>query len=201
MRIHRTAPTRSFSTFANALLRDHTISWCAADVLMYLLSLPNGARSSIRSLAELRKEGRARIAESLRELEESRYLRRVVAKDRETGRFSTVYEVFDAPYSNGGDGEGVGDGDRNGRNLASGEGTCSRTASAGSCRPRRLRRRYATSASAAAHPCRRRPTAAPARPRRPPPRPRRAASWTRRAASWTRRARAARWSARRWRGR
>ncbi|MER8002000.1 hypothetical protein [Streptomyces sp. NPDC095613] len=122
MRIYRTTPTRSFSTFANALLRDHTISWCAAGVLMYLLSLPNGARSSIRSLAELRKEGRARIAESLRELEESRYLRRVVAKDRETGRFSTVYEVFDAPYSNGGGGTAVDDQDGNGRNLASGEG-------------------------------------------------------------------------------
>ncbi|MFI6688208.1 hypothetical protein [Streptomyces sp. NPDC050485] len=98
MRIHRTAPTRSFSSFANALIRDHEISWCAAGVLMYLLSLPPGAHASIRSLAPLRKEGRTRIAEALRELEERRYLRRLVVKDPETGLFSTEYELFDNAY-------------------------------------------------------------------------------------------------------
>lgn len=87
---------------------------------MYLLSLPPGARASIRSLAEQRKEGRGRIAESLRELEESRYLRRRVVKDPESGHLSTVYEVFDSPYSDEGPGED-GEGGENGRNLASGE--------------------------------------------------------------------------------
>ncbi|MFF1734647.1 MULTISPECIES: hypothetical protein [unclassified Streptomyces] len=117
MRIHRTTPTRAFSTFANALLRDRSISWCAAGVLMYLLSLPNGARATVRSLAEQRKEGRMRIAAALRELEESRYLRRDVRKDRETGQLFTVYEVFDAPFDQSpqeGDEEKV-------RNRASGE--------------------------------------------------------------------------------
>lgn len=98
MRIHRTTPTRAFSVLANALLRDRSISWCAVGVLTYLLSLPNGARATIRTLAEQRKEGRARIAAALRELEESRYLRRVVRKDRESGQLFTVYEVFDTPY-------------------------------------------------------------------------------------------------------
>jgi hypothetical protein len=98
MRIHRTTPTRAFSVFSNALLRDRSLSWCAVGVLTYLLSLPNGARATIRTLAEQRKEGRARIAAALHELEESRYLRRVVRKDEESGQFSTVYEVFDTPY-------------------------------------------------------------------------------------------------------
>ncbi|MFF8643554.1 hypothetical protein [Streptomyces sp. NPDC015345] len=116
MRIHRTTPTRAFSSFANSLLRDTSISWCAAGVLMYLLSLPNGARATVRSLAEQRKEGRMRIAAALRELEESRYLKRVVRKDPETKQLFTVYEVFDAPYDekpSEGDGEKV-------QNLASG---------------------------------------------------------------------------------
>ncbi|MFE4370892.1 hypothetical protein ACFRMN_22125 [Streptomyces sp. NPDC056835] len=117
MRIYRTRPTRSFSTFGNELLRDRSISWCAAGVLMYLLSLPPGARASIRSLAEQRKEGRGRIADSLRELENSRYLRRVVVKNRASGHLSTVYEVFDAPYTD----EVPGHGGEDGRNLASGE--------------------------------------------------------------------------------
>ena len=117
MRIHRTTPTRAFSVFSNALLRDRSLSWCAVGVLTYLLSLPNGARATIRTLAEQRKEGRARIAAALHELEESRYLRRVVRKDEESGQFSTVYEVFDTPYDDeppAGEPEEV-------QNLASGE--------------------------------------------------------------------------------
>ncbi|MEU5094550.1 hypothetical protein [Streptomyces sp. NPDC020996] len=98
MRIHRTTPTRAFSVFSNALLRDRSISWCAVGVLTYLLSLPNEARVTIRTLAGQRKEGRARIAAALHELEESRYLRRVVRKSRENGQLFTVYEVFDTPY-------------------------------------------------------------------------------------------------------
>lgn len=117
MRIHRTTPTRAFSVFSNALLRDRSLSWCAVGVLTYLLSLPNGARATIRTLAEQRKEGRARIAAALHELEESRYLRRVVRKDEESGQLSTVYEVFDTPYDDeppAGESEKV-------QNLASGE--------------------------------------------------------------------------------
>ncbi|MFD7404127.1 hypothetical protein ACFV7R_15930 [Streptomyces sp. NPDC059866] len=117
MRIHRTTPTRAFSVFSNALLRDRSISWCAVGVLTYLLSLPNGARATIRTLAEQRKEGRARIAAALHELEESRYLRRVVRKDRETGQLTTVYEVFDTPYE---DEPPTGDSEE-AQNLASGE--------------------------------------------------------------------------------
>jgi hypothetical protein len=53
----------------------------------------------------------------LRELEESRYLRRVVRKDGESGQLFTVYEVFDTPYDDeppAGEPEKV-------ENLASGE--------------------------------------------------------------------------------
>ncbi|MET4923253.1 hypothetical protein P3L51_12965 [Streptomyces sp. PSRA5] len=117
MRIYRTTPTRSFSTFTNALLRDRGISWCALGVLLYLLSLPNGARASIRSLAEQRKEGRARIADALTDLERSGYLRRVLVKNPESGELSTVYEVFDCPYAD----RVTADSAENGRNLASGD--------------------------------------------------------------------------------
>ncbi|WP_405614501.1 hypothetical protein [Streptomyces sp. NBC_01508] len=123
MRVHRTTPTRSFSTFTNALLRDRSISWCAAGVLLYLLSLPSGARASIRSLAEQRKEGRARIADALTDLERSHYLRRVLVKDPESGELSTVYEVFDHPYTDRVTAESA----ENGQNLASGGGAAGDT--------------------------------------------------------------------------
>ncbi|CAM5637600.1 hypothetical protein GCM10010329_65990 [Streptomyces spiroverticillatus] len=124
MQIHRTSPTRDFTIFRNELLRDHSISWCAAGVLMYLVSLPEQARASVRSLAEKRKEGRARIASALCELEKARYLRREVRKDQGSGLLRTVYVVFDHPYE-AGDGEPVEAAPANepesGWNLASGE--------------------------------------------------------------------------------
>ncbi|MFF3817341.1 hypothetical protein ACFYYD_12125 [Streptomyces bluensis] len=70
-------------------------------VLMYLLTLPNEARVTLRRLAAQRLEGRARIAAALRELEERRYLRRVVCEGAKTGQLATVYEVFDAPFDIG----------------------------------------------------------------------------------------------------
>ncbi|MER7109412.1 hypothetical protein [Streptomyces sp. NPDC000229] len=81
MRVYRTAPTRAFTIFSNALLRDATISWCAVGLLTYLVSLPNGAKASIRKLSEQRKEGRDRIGSALQELEDARYLRRLTRRD------------------------------------------------------------------------------------------------------------------------
>ncbi|MFC3573726.1 hypothetical protein ACFOZ0_10670 [Streptomyces yaanensis] len=79
--------------------------------------MPNDSRVTIRTLAEQRKEGRARIAAALHELEESRYLRRVVHKSRSTGQLFTVYEVFDTPYE---DEPPTGESEES-QNLASGE--------------------------------------------------------------------------------
>jgi hypothetical protein len=98
MRNHRSQPTRSFSTYGNELLRDRRLSFCATGILVYLLSLPPQARPTIRALAKQRSEGRTRIGQALRDLEEFGYLKRVVSKDPETGLFTTEYEVFDAPY-------------------------------------------------------------------------------------------------------
>lgn len=101
MLFHRTAPVRAFAGFSAALLRDRRISWCAVSVLTYLLTLPNDARVSLRMLAAQRPEGRDRIAAALRELEERRYLRRVVregANRAAAGRLPVLYEVFDTPY-------------------------------------------------------------------------------------------------------
>lgn len=101
MRTHRTTPARVFSGFSAALLRDRSISWRAVSVLTYLLALPNHTRVTLRALAAPGAEGRSRVVAALRELEERRYLRRVVREGREggaAGQLSVVYEVFDAPY-------------------------------------------------------------------------------------------------------
>ncbi|MPY62374.1 hypothetical protein [Streptomyces spongiae] len=70
-------------------------------VLTYLLTLPDQARVTLRMLAAHRVEGRSRIAAALRELEELRYLRRVVREGAGAGQVAAFYEVFDAPYEPG----------------------------------------------------------------------------------------------------
>jgi hypothetical protein len=98
VRVHRTAPLRAFAAFANSRFGDRRLSWAAAGVLAYLLSLPNGSWITERILAARRREGCMSIVASLRELEERRYLRRVVRRDPVTRQYSTTCEVFEKPY-------------------------------------------------------------------------------------------------------
>jgi Helix-turn-helix domain len=96
MHIHRTARTRFFTTLGNEVLRDNRLSFCARGILGHLLSLPDGQRGDIRTLAERTPEGRERVASALRELERFGYLRRAVKRTPE-GRLYTEVNVFDSP--------------------------------------------------------------------------------------------------------
>lgn len=98
MRVHRMAPVRAFAALARSRFGDRRLSWGAVGVLAYLLGLPDGAWITERILAERRREGCMSIVASLRELEERRYLRRVVTRDPVTRQYSTVCEVFERPY-------------------------------------------------------------------------------------------------------
>ncbi|RPE42025.1 hypothetical protein EDD90_5126 [Streptomyces sp. Ag109_O5-1] len=97
MRVHRTAPLRAFAALAKSLSRDRRLSWGAVGVLAYLLCLPNGSWITERIIAERRREGCMSVVASLCELEERRYLRRVVSRDPVTRQYSTVCEVFERP--------------------------------------------------------------------------------------------------------
>lgn len=96
MHIHRTARTRFFTTLGNEVLRDSRLSFCARGILGHLLSLPEGQRGDIRTLAERAPEGRERVASALRELERFGYLKRAVKRTAE-GRIYTEVDVFDTP--------------------------------------------------------------------------------------------------------
>ncbi|MEU0965816.1 hypothetical protein ABZ357_10450 [Streptomyces sp. NPDC005917] len=89
---------RAFAAFANARFGDRRLSWAAVGVLAYLLSLPSGSWITERILAAQRGEGCMTVVASLRELEERRYLRRVVRRDPVTWQYSTTCEVFERPY-------------------------------------------------------------------------------------------------------
>jgi hypothetical protein len=96
MHVHRTARTRFFTTLGNEVLRDNRLSFCARGILGHLLSLPDGQRGDIRTLAERTPEGRERVASALRELERFGYLKRAVRRSPE-GRIYTEVDVFDTP--------------------------------------------------------------------------------------------------------
>ena len=96
MRIHRSARTRFFTALGNEVLRDNRLSFCARGILGHLLSLPDGQRGDIRTLAERTPEGRERVASALRELERFGYLKRTV-KRTPGGRIYTAVDVFDTP--------------------------------------------------------------------------------------------------------
>ena len=96
MRINRTPRTRFYTTLGNEVLRDNRLSFCARGILGHLLSLPDGQRGDIRTLAERTPEGRERVASALRELETFGYLKRAVRRTPE-GRVYTEVDVFDTP--------------------------------------------------------------------------------------------------------
>lgn len=95
MRIHRSARTRFFTVIGNEVLRDNRLSFCARGILAHLLSLQDGQRGDIRTLADSTPEGRERVAAALRELEALGYLKRTTKRSPQ-GRLYTETDVFDS---------------------------------------------------------------------------------------------------------
>ncbi|WP_380284915.1 helix-turn-helix domain-containing protein [Kitasatospora purpeofusca] len=101
MRIHRIPDhTPGYTILDNRhVVRKHALSWAARGLLVYLLSLPDGAREDVRTLAAKSVEGRATVARALRELEVAgHYVRRTV-RDPVTGRVRTVVSVHEVPVA------------------------------------------------------------------------------------------------------
>ncbi|MFE7561637.1 helix-turn-helix domain-containing protein [Kitasatospora sp. NPDC057500] len=101
MRIHRIPEHAPGYTILDNrhVVRKHALSWAARGLLGYLLSLPDGAREDVRTLAAKSVEGRATVARALRELEAAgHYVRRTV-RDPVSGRVRTVVSVHEVPVA------------------------------------------------------------------------------------------------------
>ncbi|MFJ9839763.1 helix-turn-helix domain-containing protein, partial [Kitasatospora sp. NPDC101155] len=79
------------------VVRKHSLSWVARGLLGYLLSLPDGAREDVRTLAAKSVEGRATVARALRELEVAGHYVRRTLRDPVTGQVRTVVSVHEVP--------------------------------------------------------------------------------------------------------
>ncbi|WP_156727862.1 helix-turn-helix domain-containing protein [Streptomyces apocyni] len=100
MRINRSARTRCFTVLGNEVLRDRRLSFTARGLLAYMLSLPDGAREDVRTLADKNPGlGRRGIAKALDELIEYGYYVRRTARDQDSGQVRTETHVFDTPHT------------------------------------------------------------------------------------------------------
>lgn len=93
MRIHGTRQNGFFTKVPNLTVRDHALSFTARGLLAYMLSLPDGAREDVKTLANKSVEGRSAVSRALHELESRGYLTRTKSRDDE-GRIHTNVEVF-----------------------------------------------------------------------------------------------------------
>ncbi|MFJ9455954.1 helix-turn-helix domain-containing protein [Kitasatospora sp. NPDC101447] len=95
-RIPRHAP--GYTILDNGhVIRKHSLSWAARGLLGYLLSLPDGAREDVRTLAAKSVEGRTTVARALRELEAAGHYVRRTHRDPVTGQVRTVVSVHEEP--------------------------------------------------------------------------------------------------------
>lgn len=102
MRINRSARTRYFTVLGNEVLRDRRLSFTARGLLAYLLSLPDGAREDVRTLADKNPGlGRRGVAKALDELVEVGYYVRHTVRDQDSGQVRTETYLFDTPQATG----------------------------------------------------------------------------------------------------
>lgn len=81
------------------VVRKHSLSWAARGLLSYLLSLPDGTREDVRTLAAKSVEGRTTVARALRELEAAGHYVRRTHRDPLTGQVRTVVSVHEVPLT------------------------------------------------------------------------------------------------------
>ncbi|MFD0276215.1 helix-turn-helix domain-containing protein [Kitasatospora sp. NPDC127111] len=79
------------------VVRKHSLSWAARGLLGYLLSLPDGSREDVRTLAAKSVEGRGTVSRALRELEDAGHYIRRTDRDPVTGRVRTTVSVHEVP--------------------------------------------------------------------------------------------------------
>lgn len=99
MRIRRSEHTAHFTVMPNGILRHPRLSLTARGLLGHLLSLPDGSRETVQSIAEKVSEGRVTVRKAMAQLETEGFVKRVRRQDREAGTWSTEVTVSDVPLT------------------------------------------------------------------------------------------------------
>ncbi|MGW1558302.1 hypothetical protein ACWCQ1_17530 [Streptomyces sp. NPDC002144] len=100
MRIHRTRHDRDFTVVPNSTARNRKLSFTARGLWLHLISLPDGAKEDVRTLADNNPGvGRKGVANALDELVAHGYYFRFTIRDPETGRVWTETAIHDLPQT------------------------------------------------------------------------------------------------------
>ncbi|MFE2287879.1 helix-turn-helix domain-containing protein [Streptomyces sp. NPDC059443] len=100
MRIHISPRKHAFTVLGNEVVRDRRLSFTARGILCYLLSLPDGAREDVRTLADRHPGvGRRGVAKAVDELVRYGYYVRRTVRDQQTGHVRTETFVYDSPHT------------------------------------------------------------------------------------------------------
>ncbi|WP_407838627.1 helix-turn-helix domain-containing protein [Streptomyces sp. DSM 116496] len=100
MRIHLSPRKRAFTVLGNEVLRDRRLSFTARGILCYLLSLPDGSREDVRTLADQHPGvGRRGVSKAVDELVRYGYYARRTVRDPLTGYVHTQTFVSDTPHT------------------------------------------------------------------------------------------------------
>ncbi|MCJ0873548.1 helix-turn-helix domain-containing protein [Streptomyces sp. AP-93] len=98
MRIHLSPRKRAFTVLGNEVVRDRRLSFTARGILCYLLSLPDGSREDVRTLADKHPGvGRRGVSKAVDELVRYGYYARRTVRDPLTGHVHTETFVSDTP--------------------------------------------------------------------------------------------------------
>ncbi|GGQ06960.1 hypothetical protein GCM10010140_41450 [Streptosporangium pseudovulgare] len=98
MRVQRSKIDGSYTRIPNSVLRDRRLSFTARGMLVFLLSLPEGARQDAHTLADQHPGlGRRGVSKALNELVALGYYIRRTIRDPATGRIRTETTVYDTP--------------------------------------------------------------------------------------------------------
>lgn len=90
-------PSDRFAQISNEALADERLSYRARGVLAYLLSRPNGWRTTSAEIARQGVEGRDAVRVALQELETFGYMARRKHRDPDSGRWKHDQFVTDHP--------------------------------------------------------------------------------------------------------
>lgn len=78
-------------------LQDRRLSFKAAGLMSWMLSLPEDFNFSVSNITAIRKEGKDAIYTAMKELERAGYLSVDLNKHDARGQFYTVYRIHEKP--------------------------------------------------------------------------------------------------------
>jgi len=97
MTTYRIADRRRWTSVSNDLIEDDSLSFRARGLLVWLLSKPDTWTVKAEVICSSGREGRDAVRTALQELEAPGYIRRGKHQDPETGRWSNVCTIYEAP--------------------------------------------------------------------------------------------------------